>query len=758
VTLRFAGDAADGVVQAARLVARGFATQGFPVETRIHPTSAIRAEPGTPGGYLAVDLVCLLPQKAVMPRLVDTEGDTQGTGEGIQGLVLFRPVSLARAIDGLASGAWVLLDADSLSAKQLAGDPDSPFPLAGETPLEFHPVSFLNLPRDLDMDRNWRRTQRLLTPREQNRCRAFTPVGWIAGQFGLPMGAWDLWVGDRFRNHPPLREMALTLIRAGHQAGENGSNENILVPFAQPPLMPRGVWRMATAYEALALGLAQAARNKRRIVHLCVPLDPVLTPLIRSARVLSDHGLRIIEGSTPIESVRNALGVFLAGGIGVSVGASPLDPGFQGRVLRPGGRWIRLEEAREGVEPRLNHPSDLERFGRSIHELADRVTATYCPSIWQREEPIALEGVHFGGPKDYPSEMMSTGGAQETEPSTGGAYPVETSSARQTVSRTVPEWCPGCGNFAILEHFAKVLTQTGNGEKAILAAPGCAGKIIEGLGWPAYNCAPGAVFGIARGVCAAWPGAELWIVAGDGELSGPSLGGLVRAIHENQPVKILFVNNETAASADGLETLLTPAHSWDEHRDSSAQGPMPLAGIMIIAGAGYYARAMDVEVETLAQSLRGAGEHQGTAIVEVWQNCKVHNDGNHDDMIDRQISRRHRIDLAPGRPITFDFEPERCLVWTGSSFESRVLLTVPPEDVVVHDPRDIHPLQAVALASLGVAKPAEASCFGVMVARPREKRRSSLSIKEIRTNGWLTGPDAWVIPDYPEFPTVEGTA
>ncbi len=55
-------------------------------------------------------------------------------------------------------------------------------------------------------------------------------------------------------------------------------------------------------------------------------------------------------------------------------------------------------------------------------------------------------------------------------------------------------------------------------------------------------------------------------------------------------------------------------------------------------------------METLAQSLRGAAEHQGTAIVEVWQNCKVHIDGNHDDMIDRQIPGGTGSTWLPGDP------------------------------------------------------------------------------------------------------------
>ncbi len=175
VTLRFAGDAADGVVQAARLVARGFATRGFrgdPDPSHFRDSRRTGDSRWIPGCRFGLPFA----QKSVMPRLVGAEGEIQGTEAGIQGLVLFRPVSLAGRLmgwDPVPGFCWMPIPFPPCNWPVIR------FSLSpgGETPLEFHPVSFLNLPRDLDMDRNWRRTQRLLTPREQNRCRAFTPVG-----------------------------------------------------------------------------------------------------------------------------------------------------------------------------------------------------------------------------------------------------------------------------------------------------------------------------------------------------------------------------------------------------------------------------------------------------------------------------------------------------------------------------------------------------------------------------------------------------
>ena len=61
--IRIAGDLGDGVVQLGRLAARGFGMQGYPVELCIHPSAWIRAEPGTKGSHLMVDLSVLVPME-----------------------------------------------------------------------------------------------------------------------------------------------------------------------------------------------------------------------------------------------------------------------------------------------------------------------------------------------------------------------------------------------------------------------------------------------------------------------------------------------------------------------------------------------------------------------------------------------------------------------------------------------------------------------------------------------------------------------
>lgn len=120
-----------------------------------------------------VDLSVLVPMEFHNRNKSDPE-TISGLEDGIDGWIVFRANALPQAFSQQKEQVWVLVDADALSARQLAMPQELPWDSA-KREVEIHSLSFLNLPRELDLDRHWRRTQRLLSPREMARCRAFTP-------------------------------------------------------------------------------------------------------------------------------------------------------------------------------------------------------------------------------------------------------------------------------------------------------------------------------------------------------------------------------------------------------------------------------------------------------------------------------------------------------------------------------------------------------------------------------------------------------
>jgi 2-oxoglutarate ferredoxin oxidoreductase subunit beta len=100
--------------------------------------------------------------------------------------------------------------------------------------------------------------------------------------------------------------------------------------------------------------------------------------------------------------------------------------------------------------------------------------------------------------------------------------------------------------------------------------------------------------------------------------------------------------------------------------------------------------------------LRAAAEHQGSAFVEIYQNCNIFNDGAFDPLKDPATRDDYLIRLEHGRPITFGAQGQWCVVHPPGGFglEVRETGSVAPEEIVTHDAGVAEPAYAFALSRL----------------------------------------------------------
>ena len=118
------------------------------------------------------------------------------------------------------------------------------------------------------------------------------------------------------------------------------------------------------------------------------------------------------------------------------------------------------------------------------------------------------------------------------------------------------------------------------------------------------------------------------------------------------PVKILLFNNQiygltkgqaSPTSELGKVTKSTPFGSID--------GPFNPVSLALGAEATFVARTIDTDKQHLPMVLRAAAEHDGAALVEIYQNCPVFNDGAFDALRDKKRGAENRIYLEHGEPI-----------------------------------------------------------------------------------------------------------
>ena len=133
---------------------------------------------------------------------------------------------------------------------------------------------------------------------------------------------------------------------------------------------------------------------------------------------------------------------------------------------------------------------------------------------------------------------------------------------------------------------------------------------------------------IATGLKLAKPELDVWLVTGDGD--GLSIGGnhLIHALRRNVGLKILMFNNRiygltkgqfSPTSHVGQKTKSTPLGAVD--------APFRPITLALGAGASFVARSIDVFGPHLEDMVMRADAHRGTALVEIYQNCNIFNDG-----------------------------------------------------------------------------------------------------------------------------------
>ena len=235
-------------------------------------------------------------------------------------------------------------------------------------------------------------------------------------------------------------------------------------------------------------------------------------------------------------------------------------------------------------------------------------------------------------------------------------------------------WCPGCGDYAILNAALGATAGLGIPKENFVwvSGIGCSSRFPYYVGSYGFHTIHGRAPAFATAIKTCNPELSVWLATGDGD--GFSIGGnhMIHILRRNAGVKILLFNNEiygltkgqySPTSPQGLRTKSTPYGSVD----------MPFNPLSVALGAGatFVARTPDNDIKHMTKTIEQAAAHEGTAFVEVYQNCVIFNDGAFNDIYDKKVRKERTVDLQPGQPMVYGengdkglrlrgFEVERC--------------------------------------------------------------------------------------------------
>jgi 2-oxoglutarate/2-oxoacid ferredoxin oxidoreductase subunit beta len=281
-------------------------------------------------------------------------------------------------------------------------------------------------------------------------------------------------------------------------------------------------------------------------------------------------------------------------------------------------------------------------------------------------------------------------------PTIGALHGVPLADGKQTAKDYTSDqevrWCPGCGDYAILAAVRGFLPELGLRRENVvfISGIGCSSRFPYYLETYGLHSIHGRAPAIATGLSVSRPDLSVWIVTGDGDAL--SIGGnhLIHALRRNVNLKILLFNNRiygltkgqySPTSEVGKITKSTPLGSVDR--------PFNPISLALGAEATFVARALDSDRKSLTNVLRAAAGHRGTALVEIYQDCPIFNDGAFDVLRRGEDAESRLIPLVHGEPIRFGPGDAYAVVRDGFGLRIAKSDEVDMADVVVHDATDL---------------------------------------------------------------------
>ena len=189
-------------------------------------------------------------------------------------------------------------------------------------------------------------------------------------------------------------------------------------------------------------------------------------------------------------------------------------------------------------------------------------------------------------------------------------------------------WCPGCGNFSILEILKDTLKGMGllPVDVVLVSGIGQAAKTPHYLKCHFFNGLHGRALPAATAIKASNPALTVIAESGDGDMYGEGGNHFVHTIRRNPDITNVVHNNMVYGLTKGQASptsqigFVTPVQTHGVFEE-----PFNPLAVAIALNASFVARAFAGDREQTAGILKRAVGHGGYALVDILQPCVTFN-------------------------------------------------------------------------------------------------------------------------------------
>jgi len=193
-----------------------------------------------------------------------------------------------------------------------------------------------------------------------------------------------------------------------------------------------------------------------------------------------------------------------------------------------------------------------------------------------------------------------------------------------------PAWCPGCGNFGILEALNRALVEMEIEPHQVLLVSGIgqAGKLPHYTRGNVFNSLHGRPVPPAIGAKIA--NSELIVIAvsGDGDAYGEGSNHFLHAARRNHDITYLVHNNQVYGLTKGQASPTSDVGFITKTTPYGAASPVNPIALAIVSGASFVGRGFAGDIDHLSHLIKKGITHRGFALIDILQPCVSFNHKN----------------------------------------------------------------------------------------------------------------------------------
>jgi 2-oxoglutarate ferredoxin oxidoreductase subunit beta len=187
-----------------------------------------------------------------------------------------------------------------------------------------------------------------------------------------------------------------------------------------------------------------------------------------------------------------------------------------------------------------------------------------------------------------------------------------------------PTWCPGCGDFGVLNATYRGLTgmKVAPDQTVVVSGIGCSSRFPHFMKTFGFHSVHGRALPVAQGLKMARPDLTVVAVGGDGDMFSIGAGHLIHAALRNIDITVVIMDNEIYGLTKGQTSPTSPRGHVTK---STPYGLMasqfnPVATALSL-NVSFVARGYSAKPKDLAALIEQGMQHRGFSFIHVLSPC-----------------------------------------------------------------------------------------------------------------------------------------